>query len=144
MASEAVGGTKEPEKGENDFSEGLSEEADRANGAARTQSAVKESGEQRERDGHWFNIPITDLTEDERTCIQFIISEYGRHHEVWLKPMLDNLPKALPTLADWQRKSLISDLEYKGAFCLEKRSAIPYDYTVLILNYNHPVVREMC
>lgn len=57
---------------------------------------------------------------------------------------LRKLSDVLPNLADWQRKGLISDLENKGAVRMEKRNRIQFNYTVVILNYNHPVVREMC
>lgn len=57
---------------------------------------------------------------------------------------LRKLSDVLPNLADWQRKGLISDLENKCAVRMEKRSGIPFNYTVVILNYNHPVVRETC
>ncbi|MCB2203470.1 NYN domain-containing protein [bacterium] len=108
------------------------------------ETSVKKRAAEPPEDGHWFNIVNPDLNDEERTCLQFIITEYGRHHEIWLGPLLDSLPQALPTLADYQRKRVISDLEHKGAFCIEKRIGTPHDYAVAILNYNHPVVREMC
>jgi hypothetical protein len=50
----------------------------------------------------------------------------------------------LPNLADWQRKNMVSDLDFKGAIRMAKRTGVPFDYTVVLVNYNHPVVREMC
>lgn len=91
-----------------------------------------------------FNLPKTDMTDEERECLRLMLSQYGTYHEIYLSPFLRKLSDALPNLADWQRKGLLADLEFKGAVRLEKRSGIPHDYTVVILNYNHPVVREMC
>lgn len=91
-----------------------------------------------------FNLPKTDLTDEERECLRLMLSQYGTFHEIYLSPFLRKLSDALPNLADWQRKGLLADLEFKGAVRLEKRSGIPHDYTVVILNYNHTVVREMC
>jgi uncharacterized LabA/DUF88 family protein len=97
---------------------------------------------EKEYDG--FNIPISDLNADEKACLKLLVSQYGSYPEIFLSPFLRKLSDGLPKLADWQRKALLSDLEFKGAIRMEKRSGIPFDYTVVVLNYNHPVVREMC
>jgi hypothetical protein len=91
-----------------------------------------------------FNIPMTDMSEDERTCLDLMLTHFGKYPEIFLSPFLRKLSDTLPNLADWQRKGLIGDLEFKGAIRMAKRSAIPFDYTVMLVNYNHPVVREMC
>jgi hypothetical protein len=54
------------------------------------------------------------------------------------------LADELSNIADWERKAIFGNLEYKGVLRMEKRSGIPYDYTVFVLNYNHQTVREMC
>jgi hypothetical protein len=91
-----------------------------------------------------FKVVISDLNENERLCLGLLVKNYGMYHEIFLSPFLRKLSDALPNLADWERKDLMSDLESKGALRMEKRSGVQHDYTVVILNYNHPVVREMC
>lgn len=91
-----------------------------------------------------FKVAIADLNEKERLCLGLLVSNYGMYHEIFLSPFLRKLSDTLPNLADWERKDLMGDLESKGALRMEKRSGVQHDYTVVILNYNHPVVREMC
>ena len=38
------------------------------------------------------------------------------------------------------RKALVGDLNEAGAVWLEKRRGYPYDYTVLLINHDHPNV----
>jgi len=133
-----VGGVGKPEKGENESDERISKLED-AGGKEVGKPAVLE-----EERGGGSNIPITDLTEEERACLSLMVSKFGQYNEIFLSPFLRKLSDALPNLADWQRKGLLGDLEFKGAVRIEKRSGIPYDYSVVILNWNHPSVREMC
>lgn len=132
------GGVPLVEKGDNETSSPVSAPAAQTTKAARIELPAGKV----ENEG--FNIPITELTEEERACLSLMVSQYGTYHEIFLSPFLRKLSDILPSLADWQRKGLLGDLEFKGAVKMEKRSGIPYDYTVVILNYNHPVVREMC
>jgi hypothetical protein len=59
------------------------------------------------------------------------------------EPFLRVLSDALPRLADYERKALLNDLEAAGALRIEKRKGEPFDYSVLVVNYNHPTVREL-
>ena len=63
--------------------------------------------------------------------------------EVWISPYLHRLRDGLPELEDWERKHLISDLVEVGAVKVEKRRGEPNDYSVLVVNWNHPDVREL-
>ncbi len=63
--------------------------------------------------------------------------------EVWLSPFLRSLTDALPMLADYERKALISRLEESGALRVEKRMGDPYDYSVIIVNQEHPRVQQL-
>lgn len=58
-------------------------------------------------------------------------------------PFLRRLNELFPLLADYERKLLLEDLTRAGAIKIEKRKGDPYDFTVLLLNYNHPNVREL-
>lgn len=89
-----------------------------------------------------FNSPIPVVSEAERICIDVLLKHYGRHPEIWMSPYLRKLSDALPRLADYERKALLSDLELAGVIRIEKRRGEPYDYSIIIVNYNHPSVRE--
>jgi hypothetical protein len=81
--------------------------------------------------------------ENERTCLEVLLFNYGHHSEVWMSPFLRKLSDALPRLADFERKALLTTLESVGAIRIEKRRGEPYDYSIVIINYNHPTVREL-
>lgn len=135
---EEIGGVGEPEKVENESDEHNTVTEETAEQDVRKPAVAKEK---RDED---FNIPISDLSDEERACLNIMVSKFGQYSEIFLSPFLRKLSDAMPNLADWQRKGLLGDLEFKGAIRIEKRSGIPYDYSVVVLNWNHPVVREMC
>jgi hypothetical protein len=67
-----------------------------------------------------------------------IVEEYfGQYDEVYLTPLLRKLSALLQ---DDDPKRIISDLEGCGAVWLEKRHGFPYDYTVLVVDEEHPTV----
>lgn len=71
-----------------------------------------------------------------------ITEEYfGQYEEVYLTPLLRKLSDTLGP--DHDPKALVSELEAAGAVRLEKRDGYPYDYTVLIVNDDHPDVQEV-
>lgn len=71
-----------------------------------------------------------------------ITEEYfGQYDEVYLTPLLRKLSDVLGP--DHDPKSLVSELEAAGAARLEKRNGYPYNYTVLIVNDDHPDVEEI-
>lgn len=73
-----------------------------------------------------------------------VIEEYfGHYDEVYLTPLLRKLSEELGDIEDHDPKSLIGDLEDCGACRLERRKGMPYDYTVLIVNREHPAVVEV-
>lgn len=90
--------------------------------------------------------PIDD--ENARICLQVLLEDFGHHKEVFLKPYLKRLNDALSWLANFQRKALIEDLIDRGAIAIEtrKRDDVPpefQDYSVAIINWNHPTVQEL-
>lgn len=90
-----------------------------------------------------FN-PIRRLEEeDERLCLEVMLSDFSQHSEIWLTPYLRKLTYDLPHLADFERKALVDNLEHKGVLRIEKRRGEPYDYSVIIVNWNHPDVQAM-
>jgi hypothetical protein len=93
--------------------------------------------------GSSFNTLTPVTGELERICLEVLLKNYGHHPEVWMSPFLRKLSDALPRLADFERKALLTTLEAAGAIRIEKRRGEPYDYSIILVNYNHPSVREL-
>ena len=86
------------------------------------------------------DVTYTTIEDDGQLKALEIIEEFfGQYTEVYLTPLLRKLSDELDddTL---DPKSLISDLEEAGAVYLEKRRGYPHDYTVLLVDGNHPDV----
>ena len=84
--------------------------------------------------------PVTD--EMTKRALEVMLNNFGQHHEIWLSPLLWKLSNAMPLLADFERKVLIANLESAGAIRVVKRQGNPHDYSAVVINYNHPTVRE--
>lgn len=72
-------------------------------------------------------------------ALEIIEEHFGQYEEVYLTPLLRKLSELLDD-DQYDPKSLISELEDAGAVWLEKRRGFPYDYTVLIIDTDHPDV----
>lgn len=77
-----------------------------------------------------------------RRALQIIDEHFGQYPEIYLTPLLRKLSELLDD-DRYDPKSLISELENAGAVWLEKRRGFPYDYTVLIIDAQHPDVQEL-
>ncbi|MDT8324318.1 MAG: NYN domain-containing protein [Bacteroidota bacterium] len=86
-------------------------------------------------------MPIED--ESSRVCLEFMLRDYGSFSEIYLIPFLRKFNDVLPTLADHERKAILGTLEQYGAIRVLVRRGEPNDYRVIIVNYNHPTVREL-
>ncbi len=85
------------------------------------------------------SVDYTALTDQTTLQALEIIDEYfGHYNEIYLTPLLRKLSEVLGE--DIDPKQLISEIEGAGAIWLEKRKGYPYDYTVLLLNIQHPDV----
>jgi hypothetical protein len=84
--------------------------------------------------------PIT--SEAARTTLDIIEEHFGQYEEVYLTPLLRKLSELLDDETH-DPKSIINDLEEAGAIWLEKRRGFPYDYTVLIVDSEHPDVQQI-
>lgn len=72
-----------------------------------------------------------------------VIEEYfGQYDEVYLTPLLRKLSESLEDQNN-DPKSIINKLEDAGAVWLEKRRGFPYDYTVLLVDADHPDVQQI-
>jgi len=74
-------------------------------------------------------------------AIKITEEHFGQYDEVYLTPLLRKLSDLMGP--DEDPKSLVSELEAAGAARLEKRNGYPYNYTVLIVNDDHPDVQEL-
>ena len=80
---------------------------------------------------------------DEIKSLEILVSEYGHHSEIWVSPYLSELRRQMSSLAEYERKALISSLAAAGAIKVEQRPADPHPFSVIILNWNHPNVQEL-
>jgi len=76
-----------------------------------------------------------------RRAIEITEEHFGQYDEVYLTPLLRKLSDIMGS--DKDPKSLVSELEAAGAARLEKRNGYPYNYTVLIVNDDHPDVQDV-
>ncbi|WP_223650233.1 NYN domain-containing protein [Hymenobacter psoromatis] len=89
------------------------------------------------------------IRDDERRCLEFLLEQMqrfaGQHGapEIWASPFLRRLTDVLPELPDWERRQLLSQLRDAGAVRLEKREGEPHPFSVILVNYQHPDVREL-
>lgn len=74
-----------------------------------------------------------------RHTLEIIEEHFGQYDEIYLTPLLRKLSEELDQ-EEYDPKTIIGELEEAGAISLEKRKGFPYDYTVLIVDGNHPDV----
>ncbi len=72
-------------------------------------------------------------------ALEIIDEHFGHYNEIYLTPCLRKLSEILDD-SEYDPKSLISEIENAGAVWLEKRRGFPYDYTVLLIDSEHPDV----
>ncbi len=72
-------------------------------------------------------------------ALDVIEEHFGQYDEIYLTPLLRKLSEVIGD-AEYDPKSLISQIEEAGAVWLEKRKGFPYDYTVLLIDADHPNV----
>ena len=88
--------------------------------------------------------PAQDPTHEvDYDAIEVIERHFGHYDEIYLTPLLRRLSEELGDREGHDPKSLVADLEECGAVRLERRRGMPYDYTVLIVNAEHPAVVEV-
>lgn len=77
-----------------------------------------------------------------RRTLEIIEEHFGQYEEVYLTPLLRKLSELLGD-EEHDPKTIINELEDAGAVWLEKRRGFPYDYTVLLVDTEHPDVQEI-
>lgn len=90
-----------------------------------------------------FLPPDPNLTQDEEEGLQLMLEEFGQHQDIWMTPFLRRYGEVATKLQEYERKSIITDLKEKGAIAVVKREGYPRDYSVINVNYNHPIVQKL-
>jgi uncharacterized LabA/DUF88 family protein len=80
--------------------------------------------------------------EHHRKALTVMLQHFGDKREIWLTPFLNQLRQDMPELTELERKDAITTLREQGAVKVEKRPGQPFDYSVIIVNWNHPLVQE--
>lgn len=88
---------------------------------------------------------ITQLTDTAHECLAHILNfiEERRQPEPGITLLLRYLTDEMPLLANWERKELIEQLQYAGALTVVQKTGMEYNYSVAVINYEHPVVQEL-
>jgi len=84
-------------------------------------------------------LPIED--EAVRRALEVIEQYFGQYEEIYLTPLLRKLSEVMSD--EEEPKDLITGLEETGAVWLEKRRGFPHNYTVLLVNEDHPDVIDV-
>jgi hypothetical protein len=103
------------------------------------------SDETRERDAREHQKPVEISSIDDDGCLrtlEIIETYFGQYEEVYLTPLLRKLSDELEPDHD-EPKTIINVLEEAGAIWLEKRRGFPHNYTVLLVNGDHPDVNDV-
>ena len=94
--------------------------------------------------------PVRRITRtDERRVLEYLLQQAQKFSsqqatpEIWASPFLRRLTDVLPELPDWERRQLLNQLRDAGAVRLEKREGEPHPFSVILVNYQHPDVREL-
>ncbi len=76
-------------------------------------------------------------------ALEILLQNYGDKPEVWFTPFLNKLRQVLQHLAEYERKAIVTNLADYGALKIEKRRGEPHDYSVIVINWNHPDVKVL-
>jgi uncharacterized LabA/DUF88 family protein len=86
---------------------------------------------------------IRELNDLQVRSIEIMFRHFADKKDIWMTPYLYKLRAELPELSEWDRKQLISELRDAGAIRVEKRQGETHDYSVIVVNWNHPSVRAV-
>lgn len=75
-------------------------------------------------------------------ALEVMLHNFKDKPEVWFSPYLNKLRNELQHLAEYERKAIVTNLEMAGVVKVEKRRGEPHDYSVLLVNWDHPDVQE--
>lgn len=81
-------------------------------------------------------------TAGEREAMKIMLEHFGDKQEIWMSPYLYKMRGGMMSLAEYERRAIINDLVSKGAITVKTRQGDENDYSVILVNYNHPDVQE--
>jgi hypothetical protein len=90
---------------------------------------------------------LNDLDSYETTALDTMFLYFRDKREIWLSPYLHRLRAALPSLAEAERKALVTGLSEKGAIKIVKRpgespTGEKIEFSVIKVQWNHPDVQR--
>jgi len=85
---------------------------------------------------------IPEPSDNDRAALRILFRHFPGKPEIWLTPYLHRLRAELGNLAEFERRELITRLSTMGAISVEKRPGEPNPFSVLKVNWNHPLVRQ--
>ena len=84
---------------------------------------------------------ITD--EHEQQTLTLMLKTYGDKNEIWVGPLIHRLREEFPLLAEHERRTILMDLEEHGAIKVIKRHGAQNTYSVIVVNWDHPSIRDL-
>ena len=93
--------------------------------------------------GNGFSSEVQNVDGSARDALMLLFKYFAGKREVWVTPFLHKLRSDMPQLQEHERKQIISGLHDSGVVRVEKRTGEPHDYSVMVVNWNHPDVRAI-
>lgn len=84
-----------------------------------------------------------EINDNDRRAMELIFRDFPGKKEIWVTPFLHHLRAEMPQLAEYERREIVNRMQALGAVVVEKRPGHPNPYSVLTINWNHPLVREL-
>lgn len=109
--------------------------------AVQTSAAAAQAGSTPKWQPHGNDGYTTDWARYEDEAIDVLFRHYPGKREVYLVPYLHKLRAEMSELTESERKLLITRLSDRGAYKVEKRPGTPNDFSVIVVNWNHPMIR---
>jgi hypothetical protein len=72
-----------------------------------------------------------------------MLTQFPGKPEIWMTPYLHRLRAQMPNLAEFERRALITRLCDAGAIRVEKRPGATGEFSVILVNWNHPDVQQI-
>jgi len=77
---------------------------------------------------------------DQEDVLECLLEKFSDRQEIWFNPAKKVIASTLVQYSDYDVNRILNELRDLGCFTIEKRKGDPYDYSVIILNYQHPAV----
>lgn len=90
-----------------------------------------------------FGKPRPLESEDELEALGIMLEHFASKPEIWMTPYLHRQRQRMSHLAEYERRAVITELSEKGAIAVRKRPGDQGEYSVILLNWNHPNVQKL-